>query len=140
MKWIPAYATGFPGIDNQHKMLFQMSEDFQAALEDGSGEHVYGSLLISLELYAQTHFRSEEACMTRCHCRAAEENHDAHQQFLETLDRFRARYDVSGFDRADAINLMQNIDDWLSKHICNIDIQLRDYVGIDSQAKPIAVP
>ena len=33
MKWSDQYATGIDHIDDQHKMIFKMAEDFRAALD-----------------------------------------------------------------------------------------------------------
>ena len=126
MKWIEAYATGVYRIDEQHKMLFQMAEDFGAALNDGRGERVYDSFLQSLNLYATSHFRFEEGCMDKCRCPAAGMNRDAHTRFIEFAKQFRERYDANGFDVADARHLAESIENWLADHICKIDVQLKD--------------
>jgi hypothetical protein len=49
MPWSDAYATGIARLDEQHQRLFQMVEDFQAALDEGWGERVYGGLLHLLD-------------------------------------------------------------------------------------------
>jgi hemerythrin len=41
MKWSDEYSTGVERIDNQHKMLFRMSEDFRTSLDDGLGDRIY---------------------------------------------------------------------------------------------------
>ena len=126
MKWIEAYATGVHRIDEQHKMLFRMAEDFGAALNDGAGARVYDSFLHSLNLYASSHFRFEEGCMDRCKCPAAGMNRDAHASFIEFAAQFRERYDANGFDVVEARHLAEAIESWLADHICKIDLQLRD--------------
>jgi len=129
MKWSDAYSTGIERIDDQHKSIFKMSEDFRAALDDGQGKRVYGSLLQSLDVYARSHFRFEEGCMDRCHCPAAQGNKEAHAKFVEMLARFQQRYAAGGFDPEDGRKLTDTIDAWLTDHICRIDIQLKDWVN-----------
>src|ERR1044071_8082197 len=106
MKWAERHATGIPEIDDQHKMLFRMTEDFRAALDEGKGEGVYGSLLQSLDLYVRTHFHYEEGCMERYGCPAAAGNRNAHVKFVETLLGFRTRYASHGFDRSESRELV----------------------------------
>lgn len=128
MKWTEAYATGIERIDEQHKMLFSMSEDYRTALDEGHGERVYGSFLRSLDLYAQAHFRFEEGCMEACRCPAAQVNRQAHDGFVAFVKRFTERHDSDAFDISDAQALTDTLDRWLSDHICRIDLQLRDWI------------
>ena len=128
MKWSDEYSTGIEQIDSQHKMIFKMAEDFRAALDEGMGERMYGGMLQSLDLYVRTHFGYEEKCMVRYACPAAEANSKAHRKFAEVLSGFQQRYGVSGFDRADARELVDTIDRWLSDHIARIDVRLKEYV------------
>jgi len=128
MKWSERHATGIQQIDDQHKMLFRMAEDFRAALDEGKGEGVYGDLLQSLDLYVRTHFRYEEGCMERYACPAAEVNQKAHRKFTETLSGFQQRYASHGFDRTDSRELVDTLDTWLDGHIGRLDTQLKKSV------------
>lgn len=128
MKWSEAYATGVAAIDDQHKMIFKMAEDFRAALDEGRGQRVYDGFLASLDLYARTHFRFEEDCMERYRCPIAQKNKQAHTKFVEMLGRFQHRYTADGFDRGDARDFVNIIDEWLADHICRIDLQIKDHI------------
>ena len=128
MKWSDEYATGVANIDDQHKMIFKMAEDFRTALDEGGGERVYRDMLESLDLYVRTHFGYEERCMDKYACPVAEGNKKAHARFVEVLSKFQQRYKSSGFDRADARDLVDTVDKWLADHICRIDTRLKDYV------------
>jgi hemerythrin len=128
MQWSDEYATGVEPIDHQHRMIFQMAEDFRTALNHGRGERVYGTMLQSLDLYVRTHFRLEEGCMDRYRCPVAQRNKEAHARFVEVLAGFQHRYAVSGFDRAEGHKLVDTIDQWLADHICRIDLQLKPCV------------
>jgi hemerythrin len=125
MKWSDKYATGIERIDEDHKMIFRMSEDFRAALDEGLGSDVYAVMLDNLSLYCRGHFGFEERCMNEYRCPVAQENKQAHSWFLENLSGFQQRYAEDGFERADAWKLVDTIDQWLSSHICNVDIHLR---------------
>ncbi len=86
MKWTEAYRTGFPALDEQHKMLFQMSEDFQAVIAEGVGERSYGEFLHSLRLFVRAHLGAEESCMLRFHCPAFDVNKRAHTWFSGSVE------------------------------------------------------
>ena len=137
MKWSAEYSTGVQRLDRQHKMLFKMSEDFRAALDEGRGEQVYGVLLKSLAAYARGHFGFEEECMHRYRCPAAEKNRLAHAQFIEIVAEFQQRYAVRRFERSDAQRLVEFLDQWLVDHICCIDAQLKPYVKPPQGHSPV---
>ena len=128
MEWSERFETGVQRIDDQHRMLFKMTGDFRAALDEGKGKAVYDILLESLDLYARGHFAFEEDCMFRHQCPAAQRNQTAHRRFIAIVADYQAKYDVSGFSRLDARSLLDTLDEWLSNHICRIDVQLKDYV------------
>lgn len=125
MKWSKEFATGVEKIDEHHRMIFRMAEDFRSALDEGGGTSVYESMLRSLEVYVHAHFRYEERCMERYRCPAAEQNRQAHAEFAEALAGFRRRYEAGGFDRAEARRLVDTVDRWLESHICRVDVHLR---------------
>jgi len=128
MKWSERFSTGISRIDDQHRMLFKMAEDFREALEAGTGSRVYGLLLQSVEQYSHAHFGFEESCMARHVCPAAEINKAAHRQFLQLLASFQRRFDASGFESGDARRFVDAIDDWIENHISRIDVQIKPYV------------
>ena len=129
MKWSERYATGFEQIDQDHRMIFQMSEDFRAALDDGLGDEVYSVLLDNMMLYCRGHFGLEEQCMAQHRCPVARINKTAHQDFIQTLSGFQQRHATHGYDRAEARRLVDIIDQWLDQHICRIDIHLKRCVN-----------
>ena len=128
MKWSEALSTGVALLDEQHKTLFRMSDDYREALAAGKGARVYKVMLDSLYVYARSHFGSEEQCMHRSHCPAAAANADAHGRFLAVLAEYRQRYAVSGYREDEAARLVDFIDGWLAGHIGGIDVQLKPCV------------
>lgn len=128
MKWSDTFATGVTRIDDQHKMLFAMAADFRSALDESRGERVYAGLLQSLELYVVSHFSYEEGCMARYFCPVAVGNKEAHRRFIAVLEEFNVRFAANGFDAADARNLVDTLEGWLTNHICQIDVKLRPFV------------
>jgi len=129
MKWIEDYATGVEQIDKDHQMIFQMSEDFRAALDEGLGGEVYSVMLDNLSAYCRGHFCFEERCMTEHQCPVAQLNKAEHKKFMQTLSGFQQRYATQGYNRVDGRQLVDTIDQWLDRHICRIDIHLKRCVS-----------
>ncbi|MDQ7008253.1 MAG: hemerythrin family protein [Acidobacteriota bacterium] len=130
MRWSEAYATGIERVDEQHRMIFKMAEDFQAVLDEKvRGERTYGLLLETLDRYCAAHFSFEERCMEEYNCPAAERNKQAHESFVQVLAGYRQRYAEKGFDPVEAQGLLDTLNRWLVEHICGIDVELRKCVG-----------
>ncbi len=128
MKWRDEYATGIQRVDEQHKSLFRMADDFRMTLDEGGGERTYGTLLDLLDGYCRGHFRFEERCMEEYRCPVAKKNKEAHSMFMATLRDYQQRYAASGYLAADACELVNAVDRWLDEHICRIDVHLRNCV------------
>jgi len=129
MKWSEDYATGVEQIDKDHQMIFQMSEDFRTALDEGLGCEVYSVMLGNLSAYCRGHFSFEERCMTEHKCPVAQKNKAAHKKFMQTLSGFQQRYATQGYNHVDGRLLVDTVDQWLDSHICRIDIHLKRCVS-----------
>ena len=129
MKWRDEYTIGIKPIDEQHKMLFLLVGNFQAALDEGKGERTYDLLLGALDAYTRSHFGIEEQCMVQHRCPVAEKNKNAHAELIETLSVFQNRYHASGYDHEEASRLVDTLEQWLANHICRIDIHLKKCVN-----------
>jgi hemerythrin len=128
MKWSNEYATGVERLDEQHRMIFTMAEDFRTALNAGRGERVYAGLLKSLELYIRGHFGYEENCMEQYRCPVAGRNKEAHAKFAQVLAGYQQRHTTGVFDVQEAHRLVDTLDKWLASHICKIDVKLKEVV------------
>ena len=129
MKWREEHATGIRRVDEQHKTIFKMAEDFRITIDEAGGERTYSSLLDFLAAYCKGHFRFEEQCMEEYRCPVAQKNKEAHSMFLATLRDYQQRDALGGYLAADARDLIDTVDRWLDEHICNVDIHLKDCVN-----------
>jgi hemerythrin len=124
-QWSDEYTIGIAGIDRQHRTIFTLAHDLQTALDEGRAPQEYSVLLKSLNLYVQYHFNFENRCMQQYHCPVAQQNRDAHTAFAARLAEFTQSYAAHGFNHVEACTLMTMIDEWLTEHICRIDMQLK---------------
>jgi hemerythrin len=128
MKWSKRHATGVTRLDEQHKLLFQMVEDYQQALAEGRGERLYSLFLNFLVHYCRDHFAREERLMEAYRCPVAQVNKMGHVQFVEVVTGFQRCYIENGFSAADAWSLTDWVEHWLDAHIGRIDVQLKGCV------------
>lgn len=128
--WSHALATGEARIDSHHRFLFTVARDFCRTIEAGGGEHVYGELLETLDLYTRAHFAYEESCMDRTRCPNAERNREAHGVLLMVLAGFRDRHLARGaYDPEEGRRLAETLTGWLYNHIAQVDLGLRPCLG-----------
>ncbi|MBK9989944.1 MAG: hemerythrin family protein [Verrucomicrobia bacterium] len=124
--WTKEYETGFPELDAQHRKLFeiigQMTNVIDAPVIDITAAQ---KLVTHLEDYARVHFECEERCMAATHCSSRGINKEAHQLFLEGLQRFKRDFAGSG-NKHELLTILQtSLQAWLRNHILKIDTKLR---------------
>ena len=126
IKWQEAYSTGIAKLDNQHKNLFQYSNDLEDGINNGQiSRNVVDLALKFLERYIKGHFSSEESCMYQYACPMADTNKLAHQEFINTYKKFQKKV-LNNDDHESALReLHQFLQSWLTRHICNIDTKLK---------------
>ncbi len=128
MKWETRFETGDAAIDEQHKLLFDTTNQYRQVLEANAGEDTYDLFLEALTLFVETHFSYEEECMFAHICPAAGQNKREHEHFSRLIEKENQRFAAEGFDREKAEGLVAMVDDWLVSHIGRIDVQLKDYL------------
>lgn len=114
--WSPAIETGLPGIDAQHKQLFDLAASFR-----GEGDQIrVMKSLASLANYANTHLRDEEAMLEAIaygQLEAHRREHDRFREMLRTLlDEARSLSLDQIAQRIEAL-----INGWFYHHILTVD-------------------
>jgi hemerythrin len=130
MKWQERHATGDAEIDQQHRTLFESSDNFRQALHAGRGKRTYDLFLDFLITYAEMHFSIEECCMLAHKCPIADHNKHEHELFLKRVEKEKARFTVAGFTHDSALALVDMVDSWLDSHIGRIDTRLKEVMGV----------
>ena len=129
IKWLESYSTGIDKLDEQHKNLFQYSNDLEDGIKSGDiSKNTLELALTFLERYAIGHFGQEETCMYKYACPIAQTNVLAHQEFIETYKLYQMK--VSKVDDYGNIHreLHHFLETWLRAHICTIDTKLKQCV------------
>ncbi|MEZ4638403.1 MAG: bacteriohemerythrin [Caldilineaceae bacterium] len=126
--WDETMATGDEKVDEQHRMLFDMTNGLLQALSEGKGRQHIAEVLDRLEAYTKEHFAWEEHCMEEHHCPVAEVNKTAHARFVQMVAETRQRFEKEGPSTELVLAIKENLGDWLVKHIRRIDTNLRGCV------------
>lgn len=122
VEWSDRLAVGVREIDEQHKRLVDLINDFSDAMYSGNGKHVLGAALMALEEYASHHFHTEERLMERHGYAESAEHKHGHALFSATIRRLRHRFD-SGHAEI-AVEVLFFLREWLVTHILKADREL----------------
>ncbi|RUM68905.1 MAG: bacteriohemerythrin [Sulfurovum sp.] len=125
LKWKDAYSMGEEKIDEQHKGLFNLSNEIYFFVEAGVDDStIFRELFISLNDYTVEHFIYEEMYMQSKGYPALEEHIEQHIQFSRTLKKI-----ALGINQDSYIKDIGNfVTTWLLKHVLDEDMKYKKFV------------
>jgi len=121
-------STGISEIDEQHKMLFRKFNEFSEAIAGKKSLEAAGDILDFLQFYAKWHFGEEEDCMNKYKCPIADQNKNAHAEFIRKFDRFYTEWQTGNMTAKLAQKTYNELEQWLVNHVARTDTQLRPCV------------
>jgi len=115
--WSDMFSVKMPYIDNQHKKLFEIANDFHTALEDNKGKEFLFEILNSLIHYTEEHFRDEEEIMEMAGYPAVDiESHKKnHEQLVR--DIFGLHQGFTNSEEKTTHELEIFLNNWIIQHI-----------------------
>lgn len=128
--WFKAMKVGIEVIDEDHRQLFALIQEFNAAADSHGGEVdrvKMDDILTRLEGYVKEHFEREETAQLEAHYEGYEENKRQHDELTHTLDVFIGKFRSGGHGeiKADTAKLRTFLGVWLSQHILKTDVKMR---------------
>lgn len=128
---------GVPEIDDEHKKLFELISNTDAALKSNDNPIQNAIMLINeLKHYAVSHFAHEEAYMAKINDAELKRQKAEHAAFIEKVNSYRLS-DVN--DESASVIILELLDflsKWLIAHILGSDI----LIGHFKNTKQIDVP
>jgi len=126
MKWDEQYAVHIRLMDDQHKRLFEMIDQFYLALHERETQRAMSDLLKGLAEYSLYHFHAEERMMSLNNFPLYAAHKSAHEKFIITVQEFQERYESGKL--LIPIEVAQFIKQWLTNHILMTDKQLGKFL------------
>lgn len=119
--WSPLFETGHSTIDQQHKTLFQLTNDLAHAIRTPERCSELSHLVDRLRAYASDQFSKEELLIrgSRLSKRQQTKHAYAHRSFIDKMDELAKAPKLSNADTADA--LLRFLLTWLATHILTLD-------------------
>lgn len=127
LKWSDNFSVNHTGIDEQHKELIEIINDLVVYISEKDTEfsHLL-DLVTKLDNYVAEHFRFEESLMTENSYPEMDEHVAQHNNLrskLEELNIFSVDNTIEFYKE-----LLDELIDWLSKHIMQTDKKLGAYL------------
>lgn len=128
LTWDSSLSVGIDSIDNQHKELLNCIEQLLISIEDGKSNDEVIKTLDFLEEYVVKHFNEEEEIQSKTNYPLLDIQHIQHENFKNDLKEFRRVFETHGVSTVLALNIQQNLVDWVKNHIMNLDKDLGDFL------------
>jgi hemerythrin-like metal-binding protein len=124
--WKSEYAVNIGSIDKQHQNLFAIGRELFAAMGAGKGNSVLASILDRLVQYTAEHFAHEESLMRQHGYPDFNTHKAAHDALVKKVVAFQTDFKAGRV--AMAVQVLQFLKDWLSKHIQSSDVAYAPYM------------
>jgi hemerythrin-like metal-binding protein len=129
IQWVDEYSIGNKEIDEQHKVLFTMINDF---FHQDSKEAAI-TLFQNLSSYIDLHFESEENLLRQINYPDTEGHILKHTELRERFHLLRNKLDDYNVDVHHKIAMF--LYNWLAKHILKADMEYKSYaLSIEEQS------
>lgn len=119
--WDPSFSVGVPVFDTQHQVLFNIINDLQEACVSEASQADFLRIIHELYEYSTSHFRDEEAILTKKQCPQLGTQQMQHAIFLDYVIDLEAKVKAnSGTINEDILTFLKV---WWEEHVLKIDKQ-----------------
>ncbi|MCW8834350.1 MAG: bacteriohemerythrin [Colwellia sp.] len=127
IKWKDEYSVGITHIDQDHKKLINLLNQFTIAYDHAMSEAFEKQALEELVNYTQYHFEREEKLMKEHDYPDFAAHQAKHQEMIEQVKKFLDLYDEKGHDALKEISEFLTV--WLISHINGTDKEYSQYLN-----------
>lgn len=120
--WNNKLSVGNSLIDNDHRHLIALLNEFHDEMSAGRGVDALGQVLNELIQYAQQHFKREEDIMERIDYPDFQSHKRSHDQWTSDLMEMQKRFTAG--ETKMTVGLLKFMCDWLFDHIMTVDKKL----------------
>jgi hemerythrin len=117
--WDKELSVSINSIDEQHKKLVDMINDFYDNIQNRSNKENIMLLIKGMKEYAKVHFTFEERYMQQFNYSDYELHKKEHQLFIEKVDSLEEKY-LEG-KLILSFEITNFLKDWIKNHIQDVD-------------------
>ncbi|EXI79478.1 MAG: McHr [Candidatus Accumulibacter appositus] len=134
LSWRDQYRVGVTDIDQEHRYLFGLINEFHDKHRGGADDKALEQILNRLVQYSEEHFRHEEETMLASEYPLHAEHCALHEALFMTLFRLSEEL-AAGSLRIDR-DTHRFLRAWLVQHILKHDLAFSDYLAQRAKATP----
>jgi hemerythrin-like metal-binding protein len=139
VQWSQDYSVDVPVFDQHHRKLFSLVDDLYQAMRRGITGDDLSEVFDALVAYTTYHFDAEESAFERHDYPGCAEQKRQHQELVKGISRLRA--DLEAGKAMVAVEVMEFLRDWLTKHIKGCDKHYAEFFrGKSLTPEPIPTP
>ena len=125
--WNDTYSVKINAIDLQHKKLFSLIDELHNAMMTGKASDIMGKTLAGLVDYTKTHFKDEEAMLTKVKYPDIVKHKGIHDELVKKATEFEQKFKSGKLTIS--IEILQFLGDWIKNHIMNKDQQYATFIA-----------
>lgn len=133
--WDPKYSVTVEAIDNQHRKLFDITNQLLDVFESNAGDVL--PIIKELVDYLSIHFHAEHLIMADSNYPGFPSHMQEHQKFTTRIEQFLEGYKEQNQELTS--DMVVFLRDWLFDHTCGIDQEYGAYLrkqALKSQNTP----
>jgi hemerythrin len=124
IQWDDKMSVGVPVLDEDHKTLIRLINDYTDALDNDEGLMVTDSIFAALGDYVHYHFTREEGIMELAGYPNLETHKKSHRALEEHFMDLRESYVLYPNSAAEE-KVKKFLEDWLCSHILKVDMDYK---------------
>lgn len=127
LKWKDSYSVGVKVLDEDHKKLIDLLNQFQIAYDYHTGDEFEHQALDALVDYTRYHFEREEKIMEENDYPDLEAHRAQHRAMIAEVEKFINEYKEKGHNALEGVS--NYLKGWLIHHINGTDKQYSSFLN-----------
>jgi hemerythrin len=124
IEWSDEFSVGIQEIDEQHKILVQILNELNTAIEERRGKEVRNKIMDRLVEYTRTHFTVEESLMRILGYPKYEQHKSEHEKLLSQTTDFISKINRESVSTYELLFFLRS---WLINHIMGSDKAYKEH-------------
>lgn len=123
--WNEKLSVKIASIDEEHKKLIEMINDFYENIVNRSNQENISILINGLKNYILIHFANEEKYMLQFNYDYYKEHKKEHEQFIAKVTEIEEK--INNGERVLSLDMTSFLTDWLKNHIMKTDMKYSEF-------------